>query len=279
MGMIEGYRSAAKLTRSRIAASRPEDLEHLSQTQVVVVRGCYDQGGQVFDLCQIPATRIQAEQVAAARFNPDQILFVNCPGDIDARGLAKIESFVAQGGMLVTTDWALTNVIERVFPGTIAYNRRATGDDVVRVAFEEVEDPFLEGLLDENDDPLWWLEGSSYPIKVLDPRVRVLVSSREMAEKYGEAPIVVAFEVGEGIVYPLTSHFYLQRTETRTARHQAGAGAYASQKGVSLSAAELSDPTSFAGSSLTEVQSAYTSARSLSNLVISQGRRVSSRKG
>ncbi|HBP23836.1 MAG TPA: hypothetical protein DEA08_39420 [Planctomycetes bacterium] len=279
MGMIEGYRSAAKLTRSRIAASRPEDLEHLSQTQVVVVRGCYDQGGQVFDLCQIPATRIQAEQVAAARFNPDQILFVNCPGDIDARGLAKIESFVAQGGMLVTTDWALTNVIERVFPGTIAYNRRATGDDVVRVAFEEVEDPFLEGLLDENDDPLWWLEGSSYPIKVLDPRVRVLVSSREMAEKYGEAPIVVAFEVGEGIVYHLTSHFYLQRTETRTARHQAGAGAYASQKGVSLSAAELSDPTSFAGSSLTEVQSAYTSARSLSNLVISQGRRVSSRKG
>jgi len=45
---------------------------------------------------------------------------------------------------------------------------------------------------------------------VLDKeRVRVLASSKEMEQKYGHPAIVVAFEVGKGKVYHMTSHFYL----------------------------------------------------------------------
>src|SRR5262249_45579929 len=59
----------------------------------------------------------------------------------------------------------------------------------------------------------WWLEGSSYPIRILDPRVTVLVRSREMGQKYKEDPLVVTFGYGEGRVFHLTSHYYLQRSQ------------------------------------------------------------------
>lgn len=275
--MHDAYRTAAKLTKSVIARERPEDLEHLEGTQVVVVRGCYDRGQDVFDLCGIPYTAVDPEQVAGVRLVPDQILYVNCPGQVPARGLERIASFVREGGLLVTTDWALKHVIEPLFPSTIAYNGRATADDVVRVVFEPVEDTFLEGLLDPQDDPLWWLEGSSYPIRVLDPAVRTLVSSREMQAKYGEAPLVVTFEVEAGKVYHLTSHFYLQRTETRTQRHATPASAYVGQKGVDLACFDAAEQDALTGTSLAEVQSAYTSARSVTNLIIEQGRRVKRR--
>lgn len=53
--------------------------------------------------------------------------------------------------------------------------------------------------------------------------------------------------------------------------------AYAAQKGMSRAEFEDCDAGSFTGSSLTEVQSAYTSSRSLTNMVIEQGRRVERR--
>lgn len=276
--MEHAYKVAAKLGKALIERDKPEDAKHLTATQVVVVRGEYDRGEAIFGLCDIRHSTIDPGQVAKVGLDPDQIVFVNCPGNLDARGLEKVRSFVEQGGMLVTTDWALRGVVEKAFPGVIAYNGRATADDVVRVVFERgVEDGFLDGLLDPNDDPLWWLEGSSYPIRLLQPdRVKVLVSSQEMATKYGEAPIVTTFEVGQGQVYHLTSHFYLQRTETRTKRHAAGATDYLAQKKARLDAFVADD---LARANVTEVQSAYTSARAMQNLCIAQSKRVTSRRG
>jgi hypothetical protein len=64
---------------------------------------------------------------------------------------------------------------------------------------------------------VWWLEGSSYPIQILDKKkVKVLVRSDELKRRYGHDPVIVSFEWGEGIVYHMISHFYLQRSETRT---------------------------------------------------------------
>jgi hypothetical protein len=57
------------------------------------------------------------------------------------------------------------------------------------------------------------LEGASYPIRILDRRVTVLVRSQEMGRKYQEDPLVVTFDYGEGTVFHLTSHYYLQRSQ------------------------------------------------------------------
>ena len=113
-------------------------------------------------------------------------------------------------------------------------------------------------MLDGQDDPQWWLEGSSYPITVVDAeRVQVLITSRELGEKYGEAPVAVWFRWGEGDVFHMISHYYLQRTELRTARHASAAAAYFAEKGVAMTAAMGQDVDDL---SLADVESAKPSA-------------------
>jgi len=68
---------------------------------------------------------------------------------------------------------------------------------------------------------------------VLDPqRVKVLIRSKEIEQRHGESPVLVTFNYGEGTVYHMISHFYLQRTETRTVRHAQPSIAYVAEKGV-----------------------------------------------
>ena len=44
----------------------------------------------------------------------------------------------------------------------------------------------------------------------------MLVRSDELKRKYKHDPVIISFEWGKGIVYHMISHFYLQRSETRT---------------------------------------------------------------
>ena len=86
-------------------------------------------------------------------------------------------------------------------------------------------------MIGENDDPQWWLEGSSYPITVLDKeKVEVMVQSKEIKERHGEPAVFVSFDYGEGKIYHMISHFYLQRAETRTERHKSEGSNYLSEK-------------------------------------------------
>ena len=53
--------------------------------------------------------------------------------------------------------------------------------------------------------------------QVLDKKkVKVLVRSDELKRRYKHDPVIISFEWGKGIVYHMISHFYLQRSETRT---------------------------------------------------------------
>jgi hypothetical protein len=166
-------------------------------------------------------------------------------------------------------------VIEPAFPGIVAYNDRPTRDDVVGVEVCSRGNPFVDGVLDGQDNPQWWLEGSSYPIRILDPeRVEVLLRSRELEKKYGEAPVAILFRHGQGEVFHMISHYYLQRTELRDARHRSGGSDYFREKGVPLSpsmAAEADEVT------LGELESAASSTRLLANLVARKKRRSSGR--
>ncbi|MFX0087291.1 MAG: hypothetical protein ACFFAU_16695 [Candidatus Hodarchaeota archaeon] len=142
--------------------------------------------------------------------------------------------------MLVTTDWALVHIKAAAFPNILRYNQQPTTDDVVSVQIlEGGEDSFIANVIDKSDEPMWWLEGSSYPIKILDKeKVQILETSKEMEKKYGEAPIVVSFMFGKGEIYHKTSHFYLQRTEIRTKRHSESDMAYTMEKGFTKEEAE-----------------------------------------
>ena len=135
------------------------------------------------------------------------------------------------------------------------------------------DNPFLRGVMDGSDDPQWWLEASSYPVRILDAgRVEVLIDSRELGLRYGESAVAVLFHEGEGEVFHMISHYYLQRTELRNARHSMAAVAYAAEKGVAA-VPEMDDLM------LGEVESAATSTRWLANVLAQKKRRTLERQG
>ena len=53
----------------------------------------------------------------------------------------------------------------------------------------------------------------------------MLVRSEDLKRRYKHDPVIVSFEWGKGVVYHMISHFYLQRTETRT-KKQGQSGIY-----------------------------------------------------
>jgi len=268
------YEAGGRVARERMRQEAPEQaaaLEEVEAGDIVVVRGTYDHVELVLDALHLPYNAVEPAAVGRLRLSPGQLVVVNCPGQIGRDGVAAVRRFVEAGGTLFTTDWALRHVVEPAFPGVIAYNGRPTGDEVVRIEVLDGCNRFLDGVLDGDDDPLWWLEASSYPIQVLDPaRVQVLVRSRELADRHGEGAVAVLFGHGPGEVFHMISHYYLQRTELRSARHAAPAAAYAAEKQLQWIPGLAQ---SLAGLSLADVESAQSSARLFANVVADKKRR------
>ncbi len=267
------YRAAAHITREQLRRDAPERaraLDSVSRSDVVVVAGRYDHVESVLEALEVPHTVIGARDVGRVELRPEQLLIVNCPGEVSAAAITRIRAFVEAGGSLFTTDWALKHVLEPAFPGVLAFNEAPTRDDVVRIEVRDADNIYLQGVLDGQDDPQWWLEASSYPISIVDrARVEVLITSRELGEKYGESPVAVWFRWGEGDVFHMISHYYLQRTELRTARHRAGADAYFAEKDMPVSMAMSAE---LDGLSLADVESAKPSAAFMSNVIIEKKR-------
>jgi hypothetical protein len=274
----KAYRAAAYITREQMRREAPERariLDEVVESDVVVVRGCYDHVESVLGALGVPHALVQPHDLDRLDLRPEQLLIVNCPGEVSAAAVTRIRRFVEAGGSLFTTDWALKHVVEPAFPGVLAFSKRPTPDDVVRIEVKDHDNIYLQGVLDGQDDPQWWLEGSSYPITVVDAeRVQVLITSRELEEKYGEAPVAVWFRWGEGDVFHMISHYYLQRTELRTERHAGPAAVYFAEKGVALSQDMLADVDEL---SLADVESAKPSAAFMANVISEKKRRQ--RKG
>jgi hypothetical protein len=207
--------AAADLLRKRLANEDPQAkamLDAVKGKDIVVVAGSMDHIEEVLAAAKLPFTLIQPGQVARTELSSSMILMVNCPGVMPADSLRRVERFVRAGGLLYTTDWALKNVVEQLFPNTIKHNGQSTGDEVVPVLVDEKSDNLMsQMLLRKGTEPQWWLEGSSYPIQVLDPtRVKVLAHSKTLGQKYGSSPIVVRFPYEDGEVIHVVSHFVRQ---------------------------------------------------------------------
>jgi hypothetical protein len=184
--MQSAYKFANVLIRDRLR-KESEDyikiLEGIEESDVISVDGTYDHIHLVLELSNIPFKRISPADLNTIKLRPDQTIFVNCASNFDNQAARVLSSFVANGGLLITTDWALSNVLEVAFPGYVRYNKKPTRDEVVRIEVLDREDPVLTGFFDEEKDttPMWWLEGSSYPIEIIDKdKVKKLIISKEL---------------------------------------------------------------------------------------------------
>ena len=232
MGMPNAYKVANEMLKDRLdERNMSDDYEKIINSDIIIVSGTYDHIQNVFSQLDMKFSLVSPNKFPFIKLNPEQIIFINCPGNIGSNGIRKVKKFVHNGGFVFTTDWALRNIVEPAFPNYIRYNNRSTGDEVVRVEILSDNDPFLQTLIDGNDDPQWWLEGASYPIQIINKKeVDIIVKSKEVEEKYGESAIFVTFQYGKGRVYHMISHFYLQRAETRTGRHAYSGSDYLNEK-------------------------------------------------
>ncbi|MBY8986335.1 MAG: hypothetical protein KGD65_14765, partial [Candidatus Lokiarchaeota archaeon] len=147
--MEQAYKASSKILEKRMGKERPMDLEILkkvSESSIIIVTGSYDKIEMVLDMIKVPYVLIQPNEVGQIELRPDQILIINCPGDVYDEALPKVHTFVKQGGFLFTTDWALQNILEKIFPEFVKYNQRPTGDDCVAVQVVDKTNKFLEGL-------------------------------------------------------------------------------------------------------------------------------------
>lgn len=232
--MSTSYKIAQEMIKDKLRdvdENMAAKFDDLKTSDIIVSLGDYDFIERVFYGIGIEYELIDPYYFDSIDLDPGKIVFMNCPGQVSPKGLRNLVEFVEKGGFIFTTDWALKHVIEPGFPGYIEYNNRPTQDEVVRVEILTENDLFLESLLGPNDDPQWWLESSSFPINIVNKdEVDILVKSKELKEKYGESAVFVSFDYGKGKVYHMISHFYLQRAETRTARHEKGGAEYANEK-------------------------------------------------
>ena len=232
--MSTSYKIAQEMIKDKLRdvdENMADKFDNLKKSDIIVSLGEHDTIEKVFSGIGVKYKLIDPSYFESIYLDPEKIVFMNCPGKVSIKGLKNIVDFVDEGGFLFTTDWALKYVIEPGFPGYIEYNNQPTLDDVVRVEILTENDPFLQSLLGPNDDPQWWLEGSSYPIKVINnKKVETLVKSKGLGDKYGGSSVFVSFDYGKGKVYHMISHFYLQRAETRTARHEKGGEEYTKEK-------------------------------------------------
>jgi len=173
---------------------------------------------------------IKPEDVLKTNLEQYDLVLVGCPGDkIPYTAHSKIKNYVSNGGWILSTDWALKTIVERIFIGYIKWNGKRTEDAVVACQIIEPDHPFLEGVVDEiqqskwakhatsdtkKNEFKWWLEVRSFPIQILNQNeVRVLISSQELRKKWGESPVLCYFDYGKkgGRVIHMISHTHLQK--------------------------------------------------------------------
>lgn len=283
--MKAAYEVSKQLVRERMERENPEDvaiLDSVDDTDIVCVKGTYDHIHLVLEAIGIPFTHVDPHGLLRTELKPEATVYVNCPSSFPRESALKLRKFVEEGGQLITTDWALKHVVEVAFPGTVKFSGNSSGDEVVAVEIVDKEDEILKGFIDQEKDeaPVWWLEGASYTIEVLDKKkVKVLVRSDELKRKYKHDAVIVSFEWGKGVVYHMLSHFYLQRSETRTKKQGMNATVYAEAQGASKATMDAFNDleTVSPGMNYGMIQSAATSSEFVSRGLVKQKRKFRSK--
>jgi hypothetical protein len=177
--------------------------------RLLAVRGSMDYVQKVLPYCYAAEKVLIDSHEAPPDLRGFDALFIGCPGSIKLQKWEDpLMTFLHEGGVLLTTDWCLKNVVQKLFPQTVRKKGTAQGRFPLRVLMPE--HPLLAGISDCAGTP-WVVEGWSHRILVQDPqRVQVILDAPGMGDP---SAVMVAFEVGKGVVVHAISHFHLQGSD------------------------------------------------------------------
>lgn len=179
----------------------------LSPPDVIELKGEWDKADKPLTAMGVPHTTLGVRKITDTDLSNCKVLVINCAGRIPKASAQKIRDWVAAGGCLLTTDWALRNTIERCFPGFIKWNGGKTRGEVVDAYVGTLDPNLAAGLVSASG---WKLDESSQTIGVLNrDKVQVLATSRQLArqEPDRQGVLAVSFRFGKGRVLHLIGHF------------------------------------------------------------------------
>jgi hypothetical protein len=192
-------------------------LRRLSKDDLLVARGHYDKCEETLHLLTLPHDSVPMSRLDRSDLNGRKVLVVNCSNETLAKKtLERIRKFVHDGGYLLTTDWAVANVLEPAFPEYLRPLRRngrkvITPDEVIHIrgARGKQRHPIMKGTPIADGTAKWWLEESSFPFEILKKNaVEVLIESDDLKERYGVSSVAVTFRHGKGRVLHMLGHIY-----------------------------------------------------------------------
>jgi hypothetical protein len=186
--------------------------EEVRKAPVVVVTGSADHMEQVLRRAQARFVVVRPEELATLPLHSQQVLMVNCRGEMSQPARERVRRFVAAGGFLYTTDHAVHELVEKIFPNTIRWNHKTTQQEVFPLqVFGTEASRGLIRHLGSSASQRWQVAGGGYLIDVVDPhRVETLMESKQVAARYGSGTIGVRFRYEDGYVIHVTGHFYTQ---------------------------------------------------------------------
>jgi hypothetical protein len=257
------YNVAAYMVRARLREQglslKLIEIEKLTNHNVIVIEGCYDHMHYVLKACNIPFTKVNHQTFSTMDISDIKIVFLNCGGHTSLNR-TKLRQFVDNGGLLLSSDWAITMIAE-AFPGTIRHNNYRTEDEVIKITDTKKDDCIVNGFNLCNNTQ-WWLEQSSFPIQIVDRRVEVLARSNDLASKYKDDAVIVKFKHGKGHVYHIISHFFQQKYDKTSL--QSGVEFAASMNCVD----ELLDDIKQHNLTQSQLKTAYTSVDMIYRVII-----------
>jgi HEAT repeat protein len=95
---------------------RKYGVEILQKARIIVIEGAWDKAQRALDHLDIKHTLIRAQQLKKVGLNPNQVVLINCEGNLDKDSAERLKWFVNVGGYVMSTDWALTKAIQTCFP-------------------------------------------------------------------------------------------------------------------------------------------------------------------
>jgi hypothetical protein len=121
--------------------------------------------------------------------------------------LQKIRDFVAKGGFLLATDWALDNLVQKAFPGYVEPDGRQNRRSIYDAELVNPEGPLFANTV---TNAHWKMDKESHMLRVLKPgTVRVLARSSYLTKEdpASGGALAVVFPFGRGQVMHVLAHF------------------------------------------------------------------------
>lgn len=210
VGSVQSHKVTADIFRNWLARAHPQFALTVSRNDaraLLEVKGAFDKSAKTIDALGIPYQQIGAGGLSNIPLDYCKVMVINCAGNIPRDSWQRVRDFVARGGYLLTTDWALDHTVQKAFPGFIAYDNHDNRDSMYDAEYFD-PDPVLGAAAVSN--ARWKMDRTCHMLKILRPDiVRKLVVSRALAneDRQGGGVLACVFPFGRGYVMHLVGHF------------------------------------------------------------------------